>query len=69
MNSFTRIISVVLLPFVLFTFTGCGLIFDGTKEEVTIQSDPPGATVRVDGQPRGKTPMTVKIQKDTNHTI
>lgn len=45
-----------------FFCTGCAAIFDGTSDEVTFNSTPPGATVSV-GEQTGTAPCTLKISK------
>lgn len=42
--------------------TSCAAIFDGTNDEVTFNSVPPGATVSV-GDKTGTTPCTLDISK------
>jgi hypothetical protein len=42
---------------------GCATITASKTELVAINSHPDGAQVRVDGMPRGFTPMTVEVEK------
>ena len=49
----------------LLSLTGCATIFSGTKEKVTIDSQPQGAEVRIDGEYAGKTPITFLIERKT----
>jgi hypothetical protein len=48
------------------TVCSCGLLFQGTTEEINVASDPPGATVTLDDGETKVTPfsMTVPRQKD-----
>ena len=49
--------------------SGCGLIFTSSSTPVTLETDPPGASVYVDGQPYGKTPVTVKVSNRRDHIV
>lgn len=49
--------------------SGCGLIFTGSSTPVTLESDPPGANVYIDGQPYGKTPLTVEVSNRRDHVV
>ncbi|WP_431292993.1 PEGA domain-containing protein [Pedobacter sp. P26] len=44
--------------------SGCATIFTGTKQTVQINSNPPAATIEVDGVKAGVTPMAVPLKKD-----
>jgi len=49
---------------------GSATIFKGTSEAITINSQPEGAKVYVDGQLRGKTPLSINMKKSlSTHTI
>lgn len=62
MNSFKIIILITFL-------TSCASILRGTKQTVTITSQPTGAEVLVDGISRGVTPLTIKLKKNSYDTI
>jgi hypothetical protein len=47
----------------LLALSGCTLVMQGTTQEVTFTSDPPGATVSVAGQ-TGVTPVTLVLPKE-----
>jgi hypothetical protein len=50
--------------------SGCATITGGTRpQKVQIDSDPPGATVFVDGRPCGVTPATVALDRKVEHRI
>ena len=52
--------------------SGCATIFSGTEDAVTFDSTPQGATVMIDGLERGKTPVTLNVQRPglfTNKSI
>jgi hypothetical protein len=44
-------------------FTGCATITQDSAQPVTFNSIPEGAKVYVNGQLKGKTPMTIQIEK------
>src|SRR6185295_7461420 len=43
--------------------SGCALILHGTSQKVLIETDPPGATITVNGVVVGKTPMKVPLKR------
>lgn len=43
--------------------SGCATIFSGTSDRITIESEPPGAKIRIDGLDRGRTPATIKVKR------
>ncbi|MFO0774344.1 MAG: PEGA domain-containing protein [Nitrospiraceae bacterium] len=50
--------------------SGCATIIHmGGSEDLDIKSNPPGATVVVDGAGRGVTPMTVDVERKKDHTV
>jgi hypothetical protein len=49
--------------------TGCGLIFTSSSTPVTLETDPPGANITIDGQPIGKTPLTVEVSNRRDHIV
>ncbi len=58
--------------FILILFIGtillqsCATIIDGTSDTIRFESEPPGATVYLDGAPVGKTPLDVKVSRKLN---
>lgn len=48
---------------------GCATIVSGRDQEVTFQSTPDGATVKVNGRPLGKTPLTINIKRAEGQTL
>ena len=48
---------------------GCASIISGTSQEVTVNSIPPGATVKVNGMNQGFTSVTLDLKRNKNHTI
>lgn len=58
-----------LFFFVSIFLTGCATIVSGTTQQVTFQSTPDGATVKVNGKPLGKTPLTIQLDKKSGQTL
>lgn len=48
---------------------GCASIVTGTDQELTFNTEPSGATVSVDGEVLGKTPLTVAIKRGKNKSF
>jgi len=55
---------VILL---LLSLSGCGAILHGGKQEVTFDSKPPGATVKVDNAVEFLTPHTMVLSRSSTH--
>lgn len=47
----------------------CAAIFKGTSSNLNLSSDPSGATVYVNGFPRGKTPVKLKLESKKSYNI
>jgi hypothetical protein len=45
--------------------SGCATLFGGGPDQVTIASRPPGATIRVNGNVVGQTPMVLAFDRDS----
>jgi hypothetical protein len=58
---------VVAFPSVI--LIGCATIMHGTRQDVSISSTPSAAAVTVDGQERGKTPVSVELSRKDKHLI
>jgi hypothetical protein len=54
------LIATLALPFCV---NGCAFIVNGTRDSVFIESQPPGATVRVDGQAVARTPAKIYLSR------
>lgn len=59
------IVSHILFSLVIFA-GGCATIFNKSDQDIAFSSDPPGVTVRVNGIPKGKTPVTIPIPRSTS---
>ena len=55
--------ALACLVFVV-TVSGCATIMAGGPDHVPVNSNPPGATVFVDGVPVGQTPMVVTLDRE-----
>lgn len=67
--TFVRGALAVMLSALIATAAGCGTAIYGTSENIPVASEPPGASVIVDGKPVGETPLTVKLSRKDSHKI
>ncbi len=51
------------------SLTGCATIMHGTTQPVGISSQPTGATVSIDGQLYGNTPVIASLKRKNNHIV
>lgn len=65
-NWLSLVAVVGLAPAVLWA---CATIIHGSSQEVSISSQPTGATVTVDGQPAGVTPVVSSMKRKDKHQI
>ena len=49
--------------------SACASIVTGSRQEVTFNSNPDEATVRVNGRTMGKTPITTSLKKESGQTL
>ena len=49
--------------------SGCATLFQGTHEEIMVESDPPGAQVSVNDGRNGTTPYSMKVGRDDDISI
>src|SRR5262245_19655719 len=64
----TAILAAVAALSLLAATSGCATIMSGTTERIRLESDPPGATVRVDRNSY-TTPVDVKLARSRNHDV
>lgn len=50
-------------------FWACATIIHGSSQEVSINSQPTGAKVTVDGQPAGSTPVVAHLRRKDTHVV
>ena len=53
---------------VLIACSGCATLISGTKQTITVDSDPPGALVRI-GEYSGITPVILRIPKGKDYRV
>jgi len=53
-----------LLIAILLSTSGCATLFSGSSDEITVNSEPAGAMVRVNGLDKGETPVTFSADRD-----
>jgi hypothetical protein len=63
--------SLLLSALVLMSlaFTNCATIIHGSRQNVSISSNPSKAVVVIDNDNRGVTPVTVRLSRKDHHTI
>jgi uncharacterized protein YceK len=60
--------SIIAISIISLLMTGCATIFTGTKDRITFNSTPAGATIYKDGVEQCKTPCTLKVKRSLNDT-
>ena len=45
------------------SLSSCATIFSGTTDDISFRSDPPGATILIDGLEQGETPATITVKR------
>ncbi len=60
---------LLLLLFSFIFYSGCATLFSGGKDELDLSSEPSGAKVLVNGQDRGKTPLTLSLKKGKEYQV
>ena len=63
-----RSFSIVLALVLGWTTTGCATIVHGNRQTVTINSEPDGATVKIDGL-KGKTPFSASLARNNDYVV
>lgn len=66
---FRNLINLLIFTVMVISASGCGTMFSGTSELVTISSEPVKGKVYVDGVYIGSTPATASLKKDQDHII
>ena len=59
---------VTIISIVSLLMTSCATIFTGTKDKITFNSTPAGATIYKDGVEQCKTPCTLKVKRSLSDT-
>lgn len=60
------VVAILILPGLL---SACATLLKGRIEEITVVSDPPGATVLVNGEQKGVTPVVVDVRSKTDLNV
>ncbi|MFC1589508.1 PEGA domain-containing protein [Pseudomonadota bacterium] len=64
-----NLIVLSLFTGVIALASGCASVISGTTQSVTIDSNPQGAEVSIDGAYIGATPITLKLAKNKKDTV
>jgi hypothetical protein len=62
-----KLISLLLVCSIL--FTACGTIVNGSRQEVSVMSYPPGALLKVDGMGVGTTPIILDLERKDDYRL
>lgn len=49
--------------------TGCATVIHGTTQSIGVSSAPPGATVTVNNSQKARTPTSLELKRNQNHTF
>lgn len=63
-----KTISTISLAVAMFLMTSCATLFTGTKDRITFNSNPSGATIYIDGVEQCKTPCTMNVKRSIDDT-
>lgn len=63
-----KTISTISLVVAMFLMTSCATLFTGTKDRITFNSNPSGATIYIDGVEQCKTPCTMNVKRSIADT-
>lgn len=56
-------VAVLALSGILIGIASCATIFTGTTDSITFETNPPGAMLMIDGIDRGRTPVTLPVNR------
>lgn len=59
----------ILIILIVLFLSGCAALFKGTTETVEFTSDPSGAMVYVNGVPKGKAPLQLRLESKKSYDI
>ncbi|MBU4305276.1 MAG: PEGA domain-containing protein [Candidatus Omnitrophica bacterium] len=66
LRKLVTLVSLLVIPAML---AGCATIMQGTTQEIGISSTPTGATVKINNQEKGKTPIILDLKRKDNHIV
>jgi len=58
----------IFLATTMLFMTSCATLFTGTKDRISFNTEPPGATIYIDGVEQCKTPCSLKVTRSINDT-
>lgn len=58
-----KVLNLVMSSAVILLLSSCCTVFKGSKQSIKVVTNPPGATVEVDGIERGVTPLDLRVKK------
>ena len=64
-----KIISCLLILALGLSATGCATIVQGTTQKIKVSSEPPDATVQVDGKVAGTTPVKLRLKTHKDYVL
>jgi hypothetical protein len=64
-----RLIAGIVILELLLSLSGCGTIFNGSRQNIAISSVPEGASVFINSQPFGETPLTVSLKRSDSYVV
>ena len=62
------VVSILLAVSLAWVTSGCATIVHGNRQTVTINSEPEGASVKVDGL-KGKTPFSASLARNNDYVV
>lgn len=60
--------NILVVSIISLLMTSCATIFTGTKDRITFNSTPAGATIYKDGVEQCKTPCTIRVKRSISDT-
>lgn len=65
----TKLKIAIIFLIISILANSCATVFTGTKQNVQINTSPPGAKVLVDGIERGTTPLALRLKKGSEGQV
>ena len=60
---------VLAISAMVLCLCGCASLVSGPNQHIPITSNPPGATVKINGDVKGTTPLAVDLKRTQYHSI
>jgi hypothetical protein len=64
-----KLLSLMLVATIIISLNSCALIFNGTKQNVSVKSMTPNSKIYIDGDLAGTDAVSKKLSRKNNHTI